>query len=101
MKRTAGTMLVLGALGGCGTTGGGPSGGDGCAGGACLGTSCGSHMTPSVPGVQGPFGQPVAMAAPYSYSPPSGKDAAMAMLNSSVPLSMVQQASYTPSQGSG
>jgi hypothetical protein len=41
------------------------------------------------------------MAAPYSHSPPSGKDAAMAMLNSSVPLSMVQQAGYTPGQGPG
>jgi len=41
------------------------------------------------------------MAAPYSYAPPSGKDAAMAMLQNSVPLNMVQQAGYTPGQGSG
>jgi hypothetical protein len=43
------------------------------------------------------------MAAPYSYSPPSGKEAAMDMLQNSVPLNMVQQASYAPGadQGSG
>src|SRR5262245_52706152 len=96
MKRTAGTMMLLAALGGCVTTGEGP-----CGGGSCGGPGCGSHGTPSVPGVQGPYGQPVAMAAPYSYAPPSGKDAAMAMLQNSVPLNMVQQAGYAPGQGAG
>jgi hypothetical protein len=41
------------------------------------------------------------MAAPYSYAPPSGKDAAMAMLQNSVPVNMVQQATYKPDSGSG
>ena len=99
MKRTAGTMMLLAALGGCVTTGEGPYGSG--AGGPCLGTSCGAHATPSVPGVQGPYGQPVAMAAPYSYAPPSGKDAAMAMLQNSVPLDMVQQANHKAGYGSG
>jgi hypothetical protein len=36
------------------------------------------------------------MAAPYSYAPPSGKEAAMAMIQNSMPLEMVQQAGYTP-----
>jgi hypothetical protein len=48
-----------------------------------------------VPGVQGPHGQPIAMAAPYSYAPPSGKEAAMAMIQNSMPLEMLQQAGYT------
>jgi hypothetical protein len=92
-------MILLAALGGCVSTGDGPYGG-GCSTGTC-GTGCAAHQHPSVPGVQGPFGQPVAMAAPYSYAPPSGKDAAMAMLSNSVPLDMVQQAKYTPGSGSG
>lgn len=98
MKRTAGITMLLAALGGCVTTGEGTYTG---AGGACLGTSCGAHSTPTVPGVQGPYGQPVAMAAPYSYAPPSGKDAAMAMLQNSVPVDLVQQAGYKPGSGSG
>jgi hypothetical protein len=101
MKRTAGMMLLLAALGGCVSTGEGPYSGGGYPGGSCCGTSCGAHAGPSVPGVQGPYGQPVAMAAPYSYSPPSGKDAAMAMLQNSVPLNMVQQANYMPGANKG
>jgi hypothetical protein len=39
------------------------------------------------------------MAAPYSAAPPSGKEAAMAMLAGSVPLDIVQQAKFTPGAG--
>jgi hypothetical protein len=46
------------------------------------------HM-PTVPGVQGPWGQPVAMASPYSVAPP-GAMAAQAMMAQSVPLDLVQ-----------
>ena len=100
MKRTAGITMLLAALGGCVTTGDGTYTGG--AGGSCCGTTCGGgHCGPTVPGVQGPYGQPVAMAAPYSYSPPSGKDAAMAMLQNSVPMDVVQQAAYKPGSGSG
>jgi hypothetical protein len=35
------------------------------------------------------------MAAPYSYAPPSGKEAAMAMIQNSMPLELMQQAGYT------
>src|SRR5262249_35135687 len=98
MKRTAGTMMLLAPLSGCVTTGGDGTfmSGD-CANGSCGG----AHGVPTVPGVQGPHGQPVAMAAPYSYAPPSGKEAALAMLQNSVPLDLVQQAGYTPGKGSG
>ena len=71
MKRTAGTMILLAALGGCVTTGDGPYGGGSFMGGSCANGSCGAHGAPMIPGVQGPYGQPVAMAAPYSYAPPS------------------------------
>src|SRR5438094_2378837 len=98
MKRTAGTMMLLAALSGCVSTGGDGtfmSGGGGGGGGGACGVGCGSHGAPSVAGVQGPHGEPVAMAAPYSYAPPSGKEAALAMLQNSVPLELVQQAGYT------
>src|SRR5262245_31777217 len=98
MKRTAGTMLLLAALGGCVSTDTGVYMGDG---GRSREASCGSRGPVAVPGVQGPYGQPVAMAAPYSYAPPSGKEAAMAMLSNSVPMDIVQQAKFTPSGGSG
>jgi hypothetical protein len=101
MKRTAGTMMLLAALSGCVSTGGGGAFMSGDSAGGSCGIGCGSHGAPSVPGVQGPRGEPVAMAAPYSYAPPSGKDAALAMLQNSVPLDLVQQAGYTAGKGSG
>src|SRR5581483_6022785 len=48
------------------------------------------HAPPTVPGFQGPWGQPVAMAAPYSASPPGGAEAARAMMAQSIPMDMVQ-----------
>src|SRR6516162_2505346 len=96
MKRTAGTMILLAALGGCVTTGDEPYGGGAfMGGGSCPGGCCAGRGAPMVPGVQGPYGQPVAMAAPYSYAPPSGKEAAMAMIQNSMPLELMQQAGYT------
>ena len=59
---------------------------------------------PSVPGFQGPYGQPVAMAAPYTSAPPGGADMARAMVRQSVPLELVQQvqqAGYNPDARSG
>src|SRR5207302_4760211 len=61
---------------------------------------------PTVPGVQGAYGEKVPMASPYSVNPPSGAAAAAAMMSRSVPLSMVQMsgsglmpASYAPPGG--
>jgi hypothetical protein len=96
-------MVLLAALGGCVSTdpGGGTGGGymsHAFSGGAPApdGIHSGAHMGgPSVAGMQGPMGQPVAMAFPYNMAPPTGAEAAQAMLKQSVPLEMVQQAGYT------
>ncbi len=87
MKRTAGTWVLLAALGGCTSMDHNPSP-LGCG-------SCGPRgHAATVPGVQGPWGQPVAMAAPYSAEPP-GAAAARAMLARSVPLDIVQTVAHT------
>ena len=88
MKRTLGVLLVSAALGGCMTANHGGPPPVGCGGFG------GGGFAAQAPGVQGPWGTPVAMAAPYSSSPP---DAALAraMMSQSVPLNLVQ-ASYSP-----
>jgi hypothetical protein len=76
-------MVLLAALSGCMSTGRGPdmaSAHVGCSGGRAL----------EVPGVQGPWGTPVAMAFPYSATRSPGETAARAMLAQSVPLDAVQ-----------
>ena len=55
----------------------------------------------SVPGFQGPYGQPVAMAAPYSVTPVGGADLARSMVRQSVPLELVQQTGFAPDGKSG
>jgi hypothetical protein len=52
-----------------------------------------------VPTVQGAWGEPVEMAAPYSYKPPSGAEAARAMLSASQPLDLVQQSGFFKDTG--
>lgn len=99
MKRTAGIGILLAVLGGCA----GPGGGEG-----ALGTHPTTAM-PHVPGVQGPWGQPVSMISPYAYNPPSGAKLAQQMMAASVPLNMVQgggaimpaSATSVPGSGSG
>lgn len=54
----------------------------------------GPKYPPQVPTVQGAWGAPIEMAAPYNVKPPSGTDAARAMLASSMPLDLVQQSGY-------
>jgi hypothetical protein len=99
MKRTAGVVVLLATLAGCVSDQAGPYMGsywNNNGGGQC-GTTCGgTRVAPSVPNVQGPWGQPVPMAAPYTSNPPQGEAAARAMLNTSLPLSAVQQASFNP-----
>jgi hypothetical protein len=90
MMRTAGALLLLAAVGGCMAMDRGATPGGLC--GSCGGYSGGP---PRVPGFQGPWGQPVAMIAPYSASPPGG-EAARAMIAQSVPLELVQ-----PGAGAG
>jgi hypothetical protein len=107
MKRTTGAMVLLAALSGCvssepGAGGGGQymshafdhGGSTGCMSGA---PACAA----SVPGFQGPYGRPVALAAPYSMTPPGGADLARSMVRQSVPLELVQRTGFAPDGKSG
>lgn len=93
MKRTAGAFMLLAALGGCTSTMSGPP----WAGGPGFGgvTHNGAGRPPSIPGVVGPYGQPVAMAAPYNAAPP-GEALARTMMAQSIPMELVQQLPGTP-----
>jgi hypothetical protein len=57
------------------------------------------YPTSSVPGVVGPYGQGVPVAAPYCYGPQTGEAAAKAMLAQSMPLDLVMQAGMMPPSG--
>src|SRR5262245_55661717 len=100
MKRAAGSMVLLAALGGCVTTEGGPNMDPApwSRQVACNGANCGGGSPLAVAGLQGSWGQPVPMASPYSCVPnaPTDTEAARAMLAQSVPLDLVQQAKFTP-----
>jgi hypothetical protein len=58
------------------------------------GVHWGPQYMPQVQSLQGAWGEPVEMAAPYNVKPPSGADAARAMLAQSMPLDLVQQSGY-------
>ncbi|MBL8793043.1 MAG: hypothetical protein JNM56_04000 [Planctomycetia bacterium] len=92
MKRTAGIFLVLAAAGGCVNT-------DSPTSAINHGGPRGAGYAPAVPGVQGGWGQPVPMIAPYAANPPQGAQLAQAMMRSAVPLGMVQPGN--PAGGSG
>ncbi len=107
MKRTTGAMVLLAALSGCVSSDPGAGGGGqymshafdhgnstGCMSGA---PGCAA----SVPGFQGPYGTPVAVAAPYNMAPPGGADLARSMVRQSVPLELVQQTGFAPDGKSG
>jgi hypothetical protein len=106
MKRTTGAIVLLAGLAGGVAT---EARSDGTFMGSYWtkeapdGAHWGAHSAPSVPGLQGPWGAPVPMAAPYSVNPPSGEAAARAMFQQSMPLDLVQQAGFSPSipMGSG
>src|SRR5437762_2684214 len=85
MMRTRGAwLIVVAAMTGCvSTETSGPSMSS--SGGPCQGR-CGVGGPPSVPGVTGPYGEPVAMAAPYLGVPPPNEAMARAMMNNSIPL---------------
>jgi hypothetical protein len=101
MKRTAGAVTLLAMLGTGAAALGGPY----------MSQVWTSNDTPdqphwgpryaaSVPGMVGPWGQPVPVAAPYTYNAPTGENAARAMLLQSQPLDLVQQANFVQG-GSG
>src|SRR6516164_7151891 len=62
--------------------------------GAPDGVHWGPQYTPQVPTLQGAWGEPVEVAAPYNIKPPNGADAARAMLAQSMPLELIQQSGY-------
>src|SRR5262249_57969335 len=101
IKRTAGVLALLAAAGGCVSTGNpGPYMGDvwksgAYSGGGCANGTCATGTLNTVPGVQGPWGAPVTMAAPYSSAPPTGEQAAREMLSQSLPMNQIQRTNYT------
>lgn len=84
MSRRAAAWILSFSLTGCMSAGGGPNS---VGSTAHYGKSMGP---PSVPGLQGPHGQPVSMAAPYTSAPPANANQARLMMAHSVPLDMVQ-----------
>jgi hypothetical protein len=102
MKRTATAVALLAALG-CGAVAlaGGPYMSQVWAPAQPDGASWGARQVPTIPGLVGPWGQPVPVAAPYNASPPSGEDVAKAMLAQSMPLEMVQQMGGMGGPGNG
>jgi hypothetical protein len=94
MRRKASALILLGALAGCVTTNPGVEKGQGCFHGQAV-------APPSVPGMQGSWGQNVAMIAPYSAtaSPNMRASDAHYLMSKSLPLTPAQlsQVGYTPS----
>jgi hypothetical protein len=78
------SMMFLSALGGCMSTEIPPETG------GVKPHNGKSFGPPMVPGVEGPYGTPVPMAAPYNMAPPGSAIAARNMMNNSIPLDRVQ-----------
>ncbi|GIW79122.1 MAG: hypothetical protein KatS3mg105_0929 [Gemmatales bacterium] len=86
MKRIVGICLSLAGLSGC-------VGYEQFYTSANCGGRCGVVGSPrAVPGVTGPWGTPVAMAAPYSSAGHISEQEAQKMMSASLPLNMVQPA---------
>jgi hypothetical protein len=86
MRRNAATVLMVAAMSGCVSFQGGPETGGGPSA-PHWGKSYGPH---TVPGVKGPYGESVAMAAPYDSAPPGNAYMARQMMSQSLPLGAVQ-----------
>lgn len=84
MRRKACALLLSATLGGCVSSDRMESGPH------CAGSWGKQHGPPPVPGVAGPHGQHIPMAAPYNMAPPGNPHAARQMMSNSVPLDMVQ-----------
>jgi hypothetical protein len=84
MKRGfIGALFLIGSISGCISTSEPETGG--------LRPHYGqSFGPPSVPGVSGPYGEKIPMAAPYNTAPPGSQWAALNMMNQNIPLNAVQ-----------
>src|SRR5262245_26041338 len=85
MRRKAAAWVMLAALGGLGGCVSGPETGKG-----FMAHNGKQYGPPNVPGLVGPYGQPVAMASPYNMVPPASNYQAQQMMAHSVPLDMVR-----------
>lgn len=84
MKRFVSPFLVLLGLSGCISIESGPEGG------FAPGGFGGAYRQPGVPGVMGPQGQNIPLAAPYNNAPPASEMQAKYMMSQSMPLTDVQ-----------
>jgi hypothetical protein len=82
-RRIIGALLLIGSISGCISTSEPETGGMR----ANYGRSFGP---PSVPGVSGPYGEKIPMAAPYNTAPPASQWAALKMMDQNIPLNAVQ-----------
>jgi hypothetical protein len=86
MKRSLSALMLAAAVGGCATTNHAPSAGTG----TPTVRASGEYIPMTVPGVVGPYGEPIPMAAVYTASPPVNAAQARRMMAESVPLNFVQ-----------
>ncbi len=84
MVRNTAVLLLTMGLGGCMSVESGPEPA------GCPGSFGRSAPPPQVPGVQGAWGQPVPVIPPYASRSPMYPQQALAMMNNSMPLGMVQ-----------
>jgi hypothetical protein len=96
MKRTMGALMLLAAMGGCVSSESGHSSG-GWGSGPPMASNAWSQGPVTIPNVQGAWGQPVTMSAPYNAVPPGGAEAAAAMMSRSMPMDLVQAAGVSNS----
>ncbi|MBI2805485.1 MAG: hypothetical protein HYX68_10955 [Planctomycetes bacterium] len=92
-RRILGALLLAGFLSGCVNVDHGPETGGARAN---YGQSAGPPM---VPGVKGPHGEGVPMAAPYNMAPPGSEYAARMMMSQNQPLNRIQM--HPPGMGMG
>jgi hypothetical protein len=84
MRRRLGALMLAAAMGGCMSTNHNPP-----TASAPTVRAYGEHVPPTVPGVTGPYGEPVPMIAPYSASPMMSARQATNIMNQSIPLNFV------------
>jgi hypothetical protein len=84
MRRYTAVALLLGTLSGCVALDTGPDSG------GLRPLHAQGAGPPTVPGLQGPHGEPVPMAKPYAFNPPGNDWMAREMMQHNIPLNQVQ-----------